>query len=190
MNEPKLIDFFLARRSVLANSLGEPGPSDDELQAILTAAARVPDHKKLAPWRFILFQGTAREKFGGLLTEICAENEENVGDARLETEKNRFLRAPVVIAVVSSPREKPGVPEWEQTLSAGAVCLSLLNAANALGFSGQWITEWYAYDPKIKIAVGLEDHEKIAGFIYIGTATEKPKERDRPDLAAIVSEWK
>ena len=137
------MEMLLTRRSVVANNLGEPGPDARELQQILAAAARVPDHKKLVPWRFVLFEGEARAEFGKVLATACKENEPDAGVGRLETEAARFLRAPVVIAVISSIVDKPGVPEWEQILSAGACCQNILHAATALGYSAQWITEWY-----------------------------------------------
>lgn len=181
---------LLTRRSVIANNLGEPGPDAEQLRQILTAGARAPDHKKLCPWRFILFEGEARAEFGKVLARACEAAEPDAGATRLETEANRFLRAPVVIAVISHIVDKPGVPEWEQVLSAGAVCQNLLHAANALGFSAQWITEWYAFDAQVCAALGLSEGERVAGFVYIGTAREAPDERDRPDLDAVVSRWR
>lgn len=188
MTNPKL-DMLLTRRSVIANNLGEPGPDAGQLGQILTAGARAPDHKKLCPWRFILFEGEARAAFGRVLADACKRAEPDAGETRLETEAARFLRAPVVIAVISHIVDKPGVPEWEQILSAGAVCQNLLHAAAASGFSAQWITEWYAFDDAVCSALGLEANERVAGFVYIGTAREAPKERDRPDLETIVSRW-
>ena len=189
MSNP-ILDHLLTRRSVSANALGEPGPSDEQLRLILTAAARVPDHKKLVPWRFILFQGEARRAFGEVLADICAREESDPGEFRLENEAKRFLRAPVVVAVVSSVRDNPAAPEWEQVLSAGAACENLLVAATALGFGAQWITEWYAYDPAVKSALNLDTHERIAGFIYLGSPKEKPDERERPVLDDIVTAWR
>lgn len=183
------LNLLLARRSVVANKLGAPGPDAQQLRLILTAAARVPDHKKLVPWRFILFEGDARAAFGQVLADACKTNEPDAGDARIETEAGRFLRAPVVVAVISSLVDNPGAPEWEQVLSAGAACQNLLIAANAAGFSGQWITEWYAYDTKVCAALGLKEGERVAGFVYIGTAQEKPEERDRPSLDEITHSW-
>ena len=182
--------FLAKRRSVVANNLGEPGPTELELKEILQIGARVPDHKKLVPWRFILFQGEARARFGKILAETTRLHEPEASSVRLETEGNRFLRAPVIIAVISSFNNTKAVPEWEQTLSAGAVCQNLLIAAGGFGYSAQWLTEWYTYDPAIIEALGLADHERIAGFVYIGTAKEPPKERDRPDLEAITEVWK
>lgn len=182
-----VMEQLLTRRSVAANDLGEPGPNGESLQMLLKAAARVPDHKKLTPWRFILLQGEARAAFGEKLAAICAENEPDASDVRLETERTRFTRAPVVVAVVSSPVEHPACPEWEQVLSAGAVCMNLLHAAVAAGYGAQWLTEWYGFDPQVARAFGLAPHERFAGFVYIGTAQDKPADRDRPELAQIVS---
>lgn len=175
------------RRSVSAAALTEPGPDRATLQEMLTIAARVPDHKKLAPWRFIVLEGDARTAFGESLQRICAANEPDASPVRLDTERTRFSRAPVVVAVVSSPVAHPAAPEWEQMLSAGAVCLNLLHASVAMGFGAQWITEWYGYDPAVKTAFGLAGHERFAGFVYIGTPTEQPADRERPEIGAISS---
>ena len=183
------IDHLLRRRSVSANSLGEPGPSEPEIAQMLTAAARVPDHKKLVPWRFILFQGDARRAFGKVLAGICESEEKDVSKFRLETEAARFLRAPLVIAAISRPVKNPGAPEWEQILSAGAACQNLLLAASALGYGAQWITEWYGYSDGVRNALKLADNERVAGFIYIGTPKETPDERERPALSDIVTSW-
>jgi nitroreductase len=188
MSNPTL-DHLLTRRSVSANSLGPPGPNEAELTQILTAASRVPDHKKLVPWRFVLFQGAARDAFGTVLAQVCRAEEPDAGAFRLETEAKRFLRAPLVIAVISRVTKTPAAPEWEQVLSAGAACQNLIVAATALGFGAQWITEWYAYSEAVRKALDLTDNERVAGFVYIGTPKEKPEERDRPALADIVTSW-
>jgi nitroreductase len=185
-----VIDLLLKRRSVSANSLGEPGPSAAELELILRAASRVPDHKKLVPWRFLLFQGESREAFGKVLAKICAAEESDPGAFRLENEAKRFLRAPIVIAVISQVVKNPAAPEWEQVLSAGAACQNLILAATALGYGVQWVTEWYGYSDGVRKALALADNERVAGFIYIGTAKEKPDERERPKLADIVTVWR
>jgi len=189
MSNPTL-DHLLTRRSVSANSLGEPGPSAAEINQILTAAARVPDHKKLVPWRFVLFQGDARDAFGKVLAEVCRAEQDDPSSFRLETEAKRFLRAPLVIAVISRVTKNPAAPEWEQILSAGAACQNLMVAATALGYGAQWITEWYGYSEGVRHALHLADNERVAGFIYIGTPKEKPDERDRPALADIVTSWR
>ena len=184
------INLLLNRRSVIANKLGDPGPSAEERDQILQAAVRVPDHKVMAPWRFILFEGTARTAFGDLLAEAYRAG---TSEPRLEqeaVEAARFLRAPLVIAAISRITDTSVVPEWEQILSAGAACQNILHAATALGYAGQWITEWYAYDPVVRDGLGLEPSERVAGFIYIGTATEVPKPRRRPTIEEVVSQWR
>ena len=188
MTNPTL-EILLARRSVSANALAEPGPNPAELELMMRAASRVPDHKKLVPWRFLLFQGEARSQFGKVLAGICQAEEKDPSAFRLETEANRFLRAPLVIAVISRVVKNPGAPEWEQVLSAGAACQNLLIAATALGYGAQWITEWYGYSQGVRVALKLAENERVAGFVYVGTAKEKPDERDRPSLADIVQSW-
>ena len=185
-----ILDLLSTRRSVKAAALTAPGPSASELNQILAIAARVPDHKKLEPWRFIVFEGEARAKFGESIAEACqAEDRMPPSPTRLETERARFLRAPTVVAVISRVVEMPGAPEIEQVLSAGAACMNLCLAANALGYGTTWVTEWVAFSPRIRSALHLADNEKIAGFIYIGTAKERQADRDRPDLARIVTRW-
>ncbi|RIA55126.1 nitroreductase family protein [Dichotomicrobium thermohalophilum] len=182
-----VIDHLGSRRSVKADNLTDPGPDQQQLETILRIASRVPDHKKLTPWRFIVIAGSERAALGERLAHITAENEPEASDVRLEIERNRFLRSPVTIAVVSHTIYHPAVPEWEQILSAGAACMNLVHAAHALGFAAHWLTEWYTYDESARHAVGLNPKERIAGFIHIGTAKEPPQERDRPDLDTIVS---
>ena len=183
------LGLLLSRRSGSAKAMSEPGPSPGQLRAILAAGARAPDHGKLAPWRFILFEGAARERMGMLLAEAVAANEPGAGDERLATERRRFLRAPVVVAVVSRPREGIAIPEWEQMLSAGAVCQNILIASHALGFVANWITEWCAYDARVTTKLGLAPHERVAGFVYIGTSAVALDERVRPDLDSLISRF-
>jgi nitroreductase len=187
---PQALELLLTRRSVKPGMLTDPGPSPAQLSTILTAAARVPDHKKLVPWRFITFEGEAREAFGETLAKACAtEDKQPPSSVRLETERTRLLRAPCVVAVVSRVTPNPAAPEWEQVLSCGAACLNLCLAANAMGFATCWLTEWYAYSPAVRAALELANNERVAGFIYIGTAMERQEDRERPDLKAIVSRW-
>jgi nitroreductase len=184
------LELLLTRRSAKAATLGEPGPDPAQLTTILTAAARVPDHKKLVPWRFVVFEGEGRAAFGRVLLEACAGEEREAPSAtRLETERTRLLRAPTVVAVVSRTTPHPAAPEWEQILSCGAVCQNLCLAANALGFDTCWITEWYSYSAGVRAALGLAANERLAGFIYIGTARERQPDRERPDLAGITTRW-
>lgn len=186
----KMLTMLATRRSVKPDKLVEPAPSAAELEQILSIASRVPDHKKLTPWRFIVFEGAARARMGEIVADACrAEEKEPPSRVRLETERKRFLRAPLVVAVVSRVTPKPGAPEWEQILSAGASCFNLCLAANALGYGTSWITEWLAYSPRVRAALGLADNERIAGFIHIGTRAETPEERERPRLAEIVTHW-
>ena len=184
------LELLLTRRSTKPAALSEPGPSAGELDRILTAAARVPDHKKVVPWRFIVFEGEARAKMGEIIAEACREEEkEPPSPVRLDMERNRFVRAPMVIAVVSRIVPRPGAPEWEQILSAGASAFGLCLAANAMGFGTSWITEWVAYSPRIRSALGLAEGERVAGFVYVGTPKEKPADRERPSLETIVTRW-
>lgn len=188
MNEA-LLAALETRRSVKPDRLAEPAPSGAELDRILAIAARVPDHKKLVPWRFIVFEGAARAAAGEIFAAACEAEEKEPSPIRLETERNRFLRAPLVVAVVSRVSPRPGAPEWEQILSAGAAAYSLCLAANAAGYGTNWLTEWIAYSPFVKEKLGLAETERIAAFVHIGTPKEKPEERDRPRLADIVTRW-
>lgn len=184
------LSLLLSRRSVKPAAMTAPGPSADELRQILTAAARVPDHKKLAPWRFIVFAGDARAAFGEVLAAACqAEETTPPSPVRLDTERSRFTRAPLVIAVVSHVVESAGAPRWEQELSCGAACMNLCVAANALGFGTAWLTEWCAYSPMVAQRLGLAANERVAGFVYVGTPAERQSDRERPALADIVSHW-
>ncbi len=183
-----MLSLLSTRRSVVADKLTDPGPTEAELEHILRAATRVPDHGKLAPWRFVLFTGQARAAFGDVLAEAFLKERPNARDRMIEHERGRFLRAPVVVAVVSC--YKPGkIPEWEQILSAGAACQTMLITATAMGYVGQWITEWYAYDQNVQRALGLKEGERVAGFVYLGSPASDPKERDRPELGELVSAW-
>jgi nitroreductase len=185
---PQTIDLLLSRRSGSAKAMTGPGPNPEELRVILQAGARAPDHKKLFPWRFILFEGEGRKRMGDLLGEVlCAEGD--VSDERIAMERGRFLRAPVVIGVVSRVRENIPVPMWEQELSAGAVCQNILLASHALGYVANWLTEWCAFDNAVKAKLGLKPGERIAGFIYIGKPAEPLEERVRPDLDSLITRF-
>jgi nitroreductase len=188
MDNP-LLTFLASRRSVKADRLTEPGPSPRQIDEILTIAARVPDHKKLAPWRFIVIAGDARARLGEIIAKACRAQEPDASEVRLAAERARLARAPLVIAVISRVTQHRSAPEWEQILSAGAACLNLCLAANAMGFGTNWLTEWIAYNDHIRDALGLAPNERIAGFIHIGTPAEKPEERERPDLADVVTRW-
>jgi nitroreductase len=137
-----------------------------------------------------VFEGAARARMGDIFAEACRlEEKEPPSHVRLDMERGRFLRSPLVMAVISEIKPRPGAPEWEQVLSAGAASFNTCLAANALGFGTCWITEWIAYSPAVRAALQLKDSERIAGFIYMGTAVEKPEERERPDVASLVTYW-
>src|SRR5215472_14498483 len=186
---PGAIGLLLSRRSGSAKAMTGPGPDDGQLKTILRAASRVPDHGKLFPWRFIVIQGDGRKRLGDILVESLRAEEPALSSERAEVELGRFLRAPVVLGVVSRVREGIPIPEWEQILSAGAACQTMLIAAHALGFVANWITEWPAYHPIVKERLGLKPGERIAGFVYIGTSAVPLEERVRPDLSRIVSRF-
>ncbi|MDX2258760.1 MAG: nitroreductase [Hyphomicrobiaceae bacterium] len=182
--------LLATRRSAKPDLLAEPGPDRAQLEELIALASRVPDHKKLAPWRFIVFTGTARASIGEAFVAACkVEDRMEPSEQRLATERARFMRAPVVVAVVSRVTEVRGAPEWEQVLSAGAAAFNLCLAANAMGYGTSWITEWIAYSPMVRSALGLADNERVAGFVYIGTNAAPQPDRDRPALADIVTWW-
>jgi nitroreductase len=185
---PQALDLLLSRRSGSAKTMTGPGPTAAELDTILAAAARVPDHGKLFPWRFIVFEGDARHRLGEVLVEALRNSEPQAATPeRLDLERHRFQRAPVVVAVVSRVREMIPIPEWEQILSAGAVCQTMLIASHALGYVANWLTEWCAYNAVVKERIGLKPGERIAGFIYIGHPAQPLEERVRPDMTKIVT---
>jgi nitroreductase len=182
------LELLTTRRSVPPRLLTDPAPSEDELQTILTIAARVPDHARLVPWRFLVIDRAAAERIGETIVDVFREDHPDAEPAQIALERARLMRAPLVIGVVSRiTPDHPKAPEWEQILSAGAVCINVLHAATALGYGANWHTEWYAYDRRVLPTLGVAPEERIAGFIHIGTPAEKPAERPRPDLASIVT---
>lgn len=185
MNET--IHLLRSRRSVSPHMLIEPGPSRDEIETLLLIASRVPDHGRLTPWRFIVLEGEARARVGEAIARAFRSDEPGAADDRVAFERNRLSRAPVVIAVVSRAKPHVKIPDWEQVLSTGAVCMNLVVAANAMGYGTAWLTEWYASDRRVLDALGLDPHERIAAFVHIGTPKEPPVERPRPVLADLVT---
>ncbi len=183
MNET--LKLLARRRSAPPVMMTGPGPDEAELAQILSLAARVPDHGKLAPWRFIVFSGEGRARAGALCVEIFSARNAEAGEERLAAERNRFSRAPLVVAVVSRAAPHVKIPLWEQEMSAGAVCMNLTVAATALGYRTAWLTEWIAYDREFLTRLGLAAHEKIAGFIHIGRIEAEIDDRARPDVAAL-----
>lgn len=176
------LELMSRRRSTKVVHFQEPGPSGEALDALLRLAARVPDHGKLGPWRFVVIEGEGRARAGEALARVSDE-------ANRDTARTTFLRAPVSVMVVSTAAAHPKIPEWEQQLSAGAACFALLLAAHAMGYGGCWLTGWPSYDANARAALGLAGHERIAGFIYLGTPTEIPTERVRADWAVRVTRF-
>ncbi|MGH6877197.1 MAG: nitroreductase family protein [Rhizomicrobium sp.] len=183
------LGLLLSRRSGSAKSMVGPGPSPSETEVLIEAGSRVPDHGKLSPWRFILFEGEARNRFGRILAECVRREDPQASDERLRIEHERFLRAPLVVGVISRVREGIPIPEWEQVLSAGAACQNLVLAAHAMGFVANWITEWCAYHPCVREAIGLKSGERVAGFIYIGRPALPLEERVRPQPANLLTRF-
>lgn len=190
MSVPPALHALDARRSVPAKQLGEPGPDAATLMRMLTSAVRVPDHGKLVPYRFLRLAGDARHSLGAFLAERALQRDPQVSPAQLDKDRQRFSHAPLIITVIASPRPNPKVPEAEQLMTAGCVCFALLQAAQALGFGAQWLTAWMAFDPAVHAHLGLAEGEQIAGFIHIGTPKTEVPERERPDPAALLQDWK
>lgn len=184
-----LLDLITTRRSVSVKDMRAPGPSPEQLQILLKTAHRVPDHGKIGPWRFVIFQGEARADFSRELAAIYKEENPEAPEKLLQFQTELLIRAPLVIAVISTAGEHVKVPEWEQILSSGAACQNILLAAHSMGFGAQWLTEWYGYSVKVKKLLEMEPHHRIAGFIYIGSYSEKPEERVRPSLEERVRYW-
>src|SRR5439155_10379397 len=176
---PDALELLKTRRSIKPVELAGPGPSAAEIETLLTIASRVPDHGKIVPWRFIIFEGEARLAAGEAIAAAFSAKYPQAKPEHIEAERIRLARAPLVVAVVSRAAPHVKIPEWEQVLSAGAAAMSLVFAAHALGFAANWITEWYAYDRAVLDALGLAPHEKIAGFIHIGRPALPADERPR-----------
>lgn len=177
------------RRSASAKAMQGPGPSAEQLEQLLRIAVRVPDHGKLTPWRFILFEGEARQRAGDVLARRWHELYPDHSEAMLIEQRGMLMRAPSVLCVVSATAEHPKIPIWEQELSAGAVCQNMLIAATAMGLGCQWITGWYAFDEKVLAGFGLKPGEKVAGFIYLGTPKELQGDRPRPEPDDLLTRW-
>jgi nitroreductase len=186
---PDAIELLKTRRSMKPREMTGPGPSPAELETILTIGARVPDHGKLAPWRFIVFEGDARVRAGKIIAGVFAKKNPQAGAAEIEVEKKRLTDAPLVIGVVSLTKPHPKVPAWEQELSAGASAMNIVTAATALGFGACWLTGWFAFDRDVLDGFGLKADEKLVGFIHIGNVTRPNEDRPRPTLSDIVTRF-
>ena len=187
---PNALDLLKTRRSFNPIEMTGPAPSSAEIDTLLTVASRVPDHGKLAPWRFIIFEGDARHAIGEKIAAIFATDNPQATADQIAFEKNRLARAPLVIAVVSRAAPHVKIPEWEQIMSSGAAAMNLVTAAHAHGYAASWLTEWYAYDRRVLDALGLAPHEKITGFVHIGRPAKPPEDRPRPPLSDIVTRYR
>jgi nitroreductase len=186
---PDAIELLKTRRSMKPREMTGPGPSPGEIETILTIGARVPDHGKLAPWRFILFEGDARVRAGEIIAKVFVKKYPQASSAEIEIEKKRLTDAPLVIGVVSFTRPHPKVPPWEQVLSAGASAMNIVTAATALGYGACWLTGWFAFDRDVLNGFGLKADEKLAGLIHIGTPTKPSEDRPRPSISDIVTRF-
>lgn len=178
--------FLSARRSYPARTLTQPAPDREQVETILSAALRVPDHGKLEPWRVIVLGATARARLAALAQEIGTDR--GLDPEQVAKGRAQFADSPLTLAVIASPKDQPKIPVLEQTLSAGALCLNILNAASSLGFGANWLSGWTAYDRRFaQEGLGLQPQEWVAGFVHIGTITTVPPDRPRPDPARVVT---
>ncbi|WCL55039.1 nitroreductase family protein [Gimibacter soli] len=180
------LEFLMRRRSVKPRDMVGPGPDRAEMEAILKAATRVPDHGKLTPWRFIVLSGDDRAPLGDLIARALVLEQET-SETVAEKMKGYATQGPTLVIAISSPRDTHRIPLMEQDMSVGAACQNLLVAAHAAGFVGSWLTGWGAYSRTVADGLGLEPQEKIAGFIFLGRQDAMPEERPRPDLDEVVT---
>ncbi len=188
-SQSSLPEFFLTRRSGKPRHMVTPGPTPDQMRAILGAAQRVPDHGKLAPWRFVVVGADQRADLAALLTSAYRAEKPDAGRLEIEAMEQFAHQAPSLVVVLSTPVSGSKIPLWEQQLSAGAASMQLLNAVHAQGFVGGWLTGWPCYNAQVKAAFGGAEGDAVAGFIFIGTPSRDLEERPRPDYDAVVSQW-
>lgn len=181
----EVLEALFNRRSAPAPTLGLPGPSPEEMDLLIRIGLRVPDHGKIGPWRVVRFTPQAKAKVVEKLKALA----ESRGDKKDAGALIKMSTPPQMLMVVSAPLQPHKIPLWEQQLSAAAVCQNLLIAAGAMGYGANWITDWYAYDAEARAILGVKEDENVAGFVYLGTPTEPPLERERPDYDARVSWW-
>lgn len=184
-----ILSLLESRRSGKPRELVGLGPTAEELERILTIAARVPDHGKLHPWRFVTVADDQRDALAALLRQALTEEDPEARDAHFAAENEFAHYAGQLVVLISAPIEKHKIPVWEQQLSCGTVGMNLLLAAHALGYVAGWVTGWRAYSPKVNAAF-CGPGERIAGFIFIGHAARELEERERPTFAEVVSEWR
>jgi nitroreductase len=181
------LELLKTRRSPRIPDLAEPGPSETELNTLLTIAARVPDHGKLVPWRFLVLRKEGRAPLAEALARCFRADHPEATPDQIEKERSRFANSPVIVGVISRAGPHAKIPEWEQVLSAGAACMNLVNAAHALGFGANWVTGWAAYDRSCLDLLGVAPNERVAGFVHIGKPTAALEDRPRPKLDEIVT---
>src|SRR5712691_13226022 len=179
------LELMRTRRSPRIPDLQAPGPGAAEIDMLLSVAVRVPDHGKLVPWRFLVIEGERKKRIAADLLPLLRKAHPEATDDQVAKEPERFARCPLVVAVVSRAGPHPKIPEWEQILSAGAACMSLVLAAHAFGFGANWVTGWPAYDKPCLDALGVKPNERVAGLIHIGTPRTKLEDRPRPALSDI-----
>jgi nitroreductase len=186
---PDAIELLKTRRSVKPRDMTGPGPSPADLDTILTIGARVPDHGKLAPWRFIVFEGDARFRAGEIIAGVFASKHPQATAAEIEVERRRLTDAPLVIGIVNFTRPHPKVPAFEQELSAGASAMNIVTAASALGYGACWLTGWFVFDRDVLDGLGLNPEEKLVGLVHIGNISKPSEDRPRPTLSEIVTRF-
>lgn len=182
------LSLLLSRRSGKPRDMIAPGPDAAQLETILTAASRVPDHGKLAPWRFVTVAADQRYALANLLVSAYQAEKPEAGKLELDAMVQFAHQAPSLVVVLSSPVAGSKIPLWEQELSTGAACMQVLNAAHALGFVGGWLTGWPTYSARVRDAFGT-GHERIAGFVFLGSPSKALEERPRPNLSNVVRAW-
>ncbi|MEM0900348.1 MAG: nitroreductase [Pseudomonadota bacterium] len=181
------LSFLKTRRSAALSLLADPGPSKEELTDLLTIAARVPDHGRLEPWRFLVIKRKAGERIGLELEALARRVFPDKIEEEYARERTRLSRAPMAVAVIYTPLEHPRIPEWEMFLSAGAATMNLVTAATAMGFGANWISGWWCDNAEGRALLGLEEHERIAGVVHLGSIESPMEDRPRPDIAAKTS---
>jgi len=182
------LSLLLTRRSGKARDMVAPGPNQEQMAAILAAAARTPDHGKLAPWRFVMVASDQRDALASLIIDAYRAERPEAGRLEIEAMDQFARQAPALVVMLFSPREASKIPLWEQELSCGAAGMNLLQATHATGFVGCWLTGWAAYDETVRDAFGTAP-ERIAGFFFLGSPSRALDERPRPAPVAVISKW-
>jgi nitroreductase len=183
------IEILGGRQSVGADFMAEPGPTDEDLKRILAVGLRVPDHGRMFPWRIQVLRKDAQRRLAGIYVARYKALHPDARQAELDKEERRPQRAPLLLVVSNRLVEGHKIPLLEQTLSGGALCMNVLNAAHALGYAANWVTGWPAYDPEIRRTLDVPEGSQIIGFIHIGSPGGPPRERPRPAMDEIVSDW-